>query len=134
MNEKPITSPSSWRTALRHYWRRLVPPISQERRGELQVRLRDESDLDFSFILLVLLSSVIATLGLLMNSPATIIGAMLVAPLMSPIIGLGLGSIRGDDRLITDAKGLAPRGRVSDLHRSFTDAQQSSDSLRIPNR
>jgi uncharacterized hydrophobic protein (TIGR00271 family) len=103
MTEKPITRPSSWRTALRHYWRRLVPPISQERRGELQVRLRDESDLDFSFILLVLLSSVIATLGLLMNSPATIIGAMLVAPLMSPIIGLGLGSIRGDDRLIRDA-------------------------------
>lgn len=112
MNENPITKPSSWRTAIRHYWRRLVPPISQERRGELQVRLREDSDLDFSFILLVLLSSVIATLGLLMNSPATIIGAMLVAPLMSPIIGLGLGSIRGDDRLLRDATKALLQGAV----------------------
>lgn len=112
MSENPITKPSSWRTAIRHYWRRIVPPISQERRGELQVRMRDESDLDFSFILLVLLSSVIATLGLLMNSPATIIGAMLVAPLMSPIIGLGLGSIRGDDRLLRDATKALLQGAV----------------------
>lgn len=120
MNESPITKPSTWRTAIRHYWRRLVPPISQERRGELQVRLREDSDLDFSFILLVLLSSVIATLGLLMNSPATIIGAMLVAPLMSPIIGLGLGSIRGDDRLLRDAaKALLQGAMLAILIASF---------------
>ncbi len=112
MDEFPITKPTSWRTALRHFWRRIVPPVSQERRGEVQVRLRDASHPDFSFFLLVLLSSVIATLGLLMNSPATIIGAMLVAPLMSPIIGLGLGSIRGDDRLLKDAASALLRGAV----------------------
>ncbi len=110
MDEKPITRPSSWRTAIRHLWRRIVPPVSQERRGEVQVRLRDSSEPDFSYFLLVLLSSVIATLGLLMNSPATIIGAMLVAPLMSPIIGLGLGSIRGDDRLLREAAAALFRG------------------------
>ncbi|MCB1165331.1 MAG: hypothetical protein KDK33_04200, partial [Leptospiraceae bacterium] len=32
----------------------------------------------------------IATLGLIINSPAVIIGAMLVSPLMAPIIGLGM--------------------------------------------
>ncbi len=74
------------------------------------MRLREASHPDFSFFLLVLLSSVIATLGLLMDSPATIIGAMLVAPLMSPIIGLGLGSIRGDDRLLRDAASALLRG------------------------
>ncbi|RME06679.1 MAG: DUF389 domain-containing protein, partial [Anaerolineae bacterium] len=110
MNEPPITRPTSWRTSLRHFWRRLAPPVTQERRGEVQVRLREASHPDFSFFLLVLLSSVIATFGLLMNSPATIIGAMLVAPLMSPIIGLGLGSIRGDDRLIRDAAAALFRG------------------------
>ncbi len=110
MDESPITRPSSWRTAIRHFWRRIVPPVSQERRGEVQVRLRDSSEPDFSYFLLVLLSSVIATLGLLMNSPATIIGAMLVAPLMSPIIGLGLGSIRGDDRLLREAAAAFLRG------------------------
>lgn len=85
MDESPITRLSSWRIAIRHLWRRIVLPVNQERRGEVQVRLREASEPDFSYFLLVLLSSVIATLGLLMNSPATIIGAMLVAPLMSPI-------------------------------------------------
>ena len=89
-----------------------MPPISHERRGEVQVRLRDDSTPDFDFFLLVLLSSVIATSGLLVNSPAVIIGAMLVAPLMSPIIGLGMASIRGDDRLLRDAISSLLRGAV----------------------
>jgi len=42
-------------------------------------------------------------MGLLVNSPAIIIGAMLVAPLMSPIIGIGLASLTGDERLIKDS-------------------------------
>jgi uncharacterized hydrophobic protein (TIGR00271 family) len=50
----------------------------------------------FDFFLLVVLSCTIATLGLITNSPAVIIGAMLVAPLMSPIIGIGMASITGD--------------------------------------
>jgi uncharacterized hydrophobic protein (TIGR00271 family) len=112
MDKKPITAPSSWRTAIRHFWRRIVPPVDLKQRGEVQVQLRDASHPDFSYFLLVFLSSVIATLGLLINSPATIIGAMLVAPLMSPILGLGLGSIRGDDRLLKDAGSALLRGAV----------------------
>jgi uncharacterized hydrophobic protein (TIGR00271 family) len=97
---------SSWR----YFWRRMIPPISEGRREEVQAQLRDSSHPDFDFFLLVLLSSVIATLGLLIGSPAVIIGAMLVAPLMSPIIGLGLASIRGDDRLLRDALSALLRG------------------------
>ena len=41
--------------------------------------------------LFIISSCGIATLGLIINSPAVIIGAMLVSPLMSPIIGLGMG-------------------------------------------
>ena len=93
----------TWQTSWRYFWRRVIPPISEDRRTEVQAQLRDSSRPDFDFFLLVLLSSVIATLGLLVDSPAVIIGAMLVAPLMSPIIGLGLASIRGDDRLLRDA-------------------------------
>jgi uncharacterized hydrophobic protein (TIGR00271 family) len=112
MNEPSPKKSSSLRVALRYLWRRIVPPVSQKRRGEVQARLRDDSSPDFDFFLLVLLSSVIATLGLLINSPATIIGAMLVAPLMSPIIGLGLGSIRGDDKLLRDAVSALFRGAI----------------------
>lgn len=49
------------------------------------VRLRSPA-----YWILVILSIGIATPGLIINSPAVIIGAMLVSPLMSPIIGLGL--------------------------------------------
>jgi uncharacterized hydrophobic protein (TIGR00271 family) len=74
--------------------------------------LRNNSRPDFSFFLLVVLSSGIATLGLLTNSPAVIIGAMLVAPLMSPIIGLGLASLTGDATLLRDAASALLRGAI----------------------
>ena len=81
MNEQP-NKKRSWSATWRYFWRRVIPPISEERRVEIQAQLRDSSHPDFDFFLLVLLSSVIATLGLLIDSPAVIIGAMLVAPLI----------------------------------------------------
>lgn len=48
------------------------------------------------FTVLVVLSCLIATLGLLLDSAAVIIGAMLIAPLMSPLMGFAVGLIRGD--------------------------------------
>lgn len=46
--------------------------------------------------ILVLFSAVIASLGLLQSSSATVIGAMIIAPLMGPIMGLSLGTVWGD--------------------------------------
>lgn len=46
-----------------------------------------------AYFLLTALSCVLATLGLIVNSVAVIIGAMLVAPLMGPILGIALASI-----------------------------------------
>lgn len=51
------------------------------------------------FYLLATLSCVLATLGLLTDSVAVIIGAMLVAPLMGPIMGLALSSVHDQPRL-----------------------------------
>jgi uncharacterized hydrophobic protein (TIGR00271 family) len=119
MNEHPNKKRGSWRTSWRFFWRRVIPPVSEERREEVQAQLRDSSHPDFDFFLLVLLSSVIATLGLLVGSPAVIIGAMLVAPLMSPIIGLGLASIRGDDRLARDAFSALLRGAILSILIAF---------------
>jgi len=89
-----------------------VKPISKERRAEVQVHLRDASHPDFDYFVLVLLSSIIATQGLLVDSPAIVIGAMLVAPLMSPFIGLGLSSITGDERLLRDSASALLRGAL----------------------
>ena len=102
----------SLRVRLLYLWRRLLPPISLERRGEVQAQLRNASTPSVDFFILVLLSCVIATQGLLADSPAVIIGAMLVAPLMSPIIGLGLASITGDSKLLGDAASALARGAL----------------------
>lgn len=64
--------------------------------------LDDAGGLDSDFIILTLLSCVIATFGLIMNSAAVIIGAMLVAPLMSPILRLALALVCADvDRVLS---------------------------------
>ena len=109
----------SFRIRMLYQWRRLTQSIDQERRGEVRVQLREASHPSFDFFLMVVLSCVIATLGLLIDSPATIIGAMLVAPLMSPIIGMGLSSIVGDERLLGDAASALIRGAALAVLISF---------------
>jgi TIGR00341 family protein len=56
-----------------------------------------------SFYILVAISTVIAAFGLLSNSTAVVIGAMLVAPLMGPIFGTALSLATGDQRLMRRA-------------------------------
>lgn len=52
-----------------------------------------------SYYVLLILSTLIAAYGLLSNSTATVIGAMIVAPLMGPIVGLAMGTVLGDARM-----------------------------------
>ena len=49
---------------------------------------------------LLMCSIMVASLGLDLNSPAVIIGAMLISPLMSPILGIGLGIGTNDKRTL----------------------------------
>ncbi len=55
------------------------------------------------FFILLGLSSVIATLGLLAGSAATIIGAMIIAPMMGPIISIALAIVVANRRLLRRA-------------------------------
>lgn len=54
----------------------------------------------FSFHFMLGLSAIIATLGLLSNSAAVIIGAMIVAPLMGPIVGMAYSTAMGNRKLL----------------------------------
>ncbi|MBW4446085.1 MAG: DUF389 domain-containing protein [Spirirestis rafaelensis WJT71-NPBG6] len=71
---------------------------------QLQAELLTESTLDLSYLILIVGSCAIATFGLLSNSAAVIIGAMIVAPLMLPIRGLAFGALQGN--IILFRKGL----------------------------
>lgn len=57
------------------------------------------TDNTLPYWLVLSLSGAIATLGLALNSSAVVIGAMLVAPLLAPVVGLALSLAVGDGRL-----------------------------------
>ncbi len=55
------------------------------------------------FYVLLILSCFIALFGLYQNSPAVIIGAMIVAPLMGPVLGVSAGVMWGSSRSVLEA-------------------------------
>ncbi|MBX7481848.1 DUF389 domain-containing protein [Qipengyuania qiaonensis] len=59
-------------------------------------RVRGESLLTSRYVFMTAMSAGIAILGLLLSSPAVVIGAMLLSPLMNPIIGTGFSLATGD--------------------------------------
>ncbi|MDI3337188.1 DUF389 domain-containing protein [Defluviimonas aestuarii] len=62
-------------------------------------QIEESSVPSLNFYFMLAMATAIASFGLLSNSAPAIIGAMIVAPLMSPIIGFSFGSIMGKDRL-----------------------------------
>ena len=52
--------------------------------------------LDLNFMVLVFLSTTVATIGLIENNVAVVIGAMVIAPLLGPNLAFGLGTALGD--------------------------------------
>lgn len=83
---------------------RTVAPIGQSVTADDLTALRhdllEESRISWHYLVLVVSSCVIATLGLLSNSAAVIIGAMLIAPLMLPIRGAAFGILDANRTLI----------------------------------
>lgn len=73
-----------------------VPQMERKGRQELAQRLQTYSRLDFEFLALICGSTFLASFGLVQNSAAVIIGAMLVAPLMTPLLGAGLSLANGN--------------------------------------
>ena len=64
------------------------------------------------FWMLLGLASVIATAGLVADSTATVIGAMIVAPLMTPILGTALGVVLADRRGLLRSLGYVVGGAL----------------------
>ncbi len=84
---------------LQHIWKlffELIPTLSQEERIEVYRTVRRDARPDIDYFIMMGLSAAIATFGLLQNSGAVIIGAMLVAPLFTPILALSLSIVQGD--------------------------------------
>lgn len=87
-----------------------IPQMSREERITLVSRIQSSSQWDFDFVCLIRLATMIACLGLAENSGAVVVGAMLVAPLMTPIAGVGLGVAHSNAHLTIVAFRTAVRG------------------------
>ena len=85
-------------------WDVWFPPLSREDRLALVDNLTEGSRWSMNFGVMLGCSVLIAGLGLIQNSTAVIIGAMLVAPLMTPLIGAGMALIQGNFKLLAQAR------------------------------
>jgi uncharacterized hydrophobic protein (TIGR00271 family) len=70
---------------------------------DLFIGLRSSAKFSSIFLTLMILSTLLATTGLFANSTSVVIGAMILAPLMQPIVSLAMGTIRTDISLISQS-------------------------------
>lgn len=72
-------------------------------REELYSLALDKSEMSNVYLLLIALSSVVATIGVLRNEVAVIVGAMVIAPMLGPNVGLSLATTLADTDLAKKA-------------------------------
>jgi len=79
--------------------RRIHLRIAPEQRQRIYDSLKSGSRADLEYAALVALAALIALFGLLQNSAAVIIGAMLISPMMNPLLASALALLLGDGNL-----------------------------------
>ena len=68
-------------------------------REELQAKADDLASGLGTYVLMTVISAVIATAGLLLNSPATVVGSMVIAPLIGPAMSAAIGTVVDDESM-----------------------------------
>lgn len=68
-------------------------------REELEARAEELAPSRRTYVVMTLVSTIIATAGLLLDSPATVVGSMVIAPLLGPAMSASVGTVLDDDEL-----------------------------------
>jgi uncharacterized hydrophobic protein (TIGR00271 family) len=95
-----VSNPQNAGVHARRLISRVIPQLSPMEDNEIERQAYALSAPGADFLALIGISSTLAALGLIVNSPAVIIGAMLVAPFMQPCIGLAIGVTKGQFYLL----------------------------------
>jgi uncharacterized hydrophobic protein (TIGR00271 family) len=74
-------------------------------RAAIRANIAANSEFDVAYVVMNGLATVIACYGLFSNSPAVVIGAMIIAMLLGPISGVALGLVDQDNALLQKALG-----------------------------
>lgn len=80
-----------------------IKRASSDEFKDLFTVLRENASIRSNYLVLMVLSTALATLGLFANSSPVVIGAMILAPLMAPIISLSMASLRQDKKLVVSS-------------------------------
>ena len=104
---------SRFKSALRHAERVLSDVqefVTVAERVETYREVRRGARPTPDFFIMIGFAAAIASLGLILDSAAVVIGAMVIAPLMTAILGVSLGIVQGDARLLWQAASTVSRG------------------------
>ncbi|MGB7439468.1 MAG: DUF389 domain-containing protein [Coleofasciculaceae cyanobacterium] len=77
-----------------------MPKASTDELERLSQELAADATLSLNYLVLTVSACIIATIGLMTNSAAVIIGAMIIAPLMMPLRGLALAALQTNAEMI----------------------------------
>lgn len=80
-----------------------ISHASADEYKELFTQLRENAKPSQNYVVLMILSVILATLGVFADSSPVIIGAMILAPLMAPIISFSMGVLRQDRELMKNS-------------------------------
>jgi uncharacterized hydrophobic protein (TIGR00341 family) len=69
-------------------------------REEVHEELVSTAQMDNSFFLLTVLSTVVVTFGMIMDDAAVVVGAMVIAPLLGPIVAFTFGIVTADTSMM----------------------------------
>lgn len=81
-------------------------------RPELRSKARDMSHDTRSFLMMIFLSAIIAVAGLLVESPAVIVGSMVIAPIVGPVLTAAVGAVTGDREMLLNSIWIQAAGLV----------------------
>ena len=95
--------------------RAIIPSLDRDGRKELVDRIQLGAEGGTDFIVMMVLSATLATLGLLQGSGAVVIGAMLVAPLVGPLVGAGMALVQANPHLFRSSLWVTTIGLVLGL-------------------
>jgi uncharacterized hydrophobic protein (TIGR00341 family) len=88
-------------------------------REELYTQIGAGARIDSNYLLLTVLSTIVAAVGLIEDNVAVVVGAMVIAPLLGPILALAFATSLGDTALTWQASRAALLGLATAFALSF---------------
>ncbi len=77
---------------------------------KLEENAGEETELSWTYVVFMVVASLIASVGVLLDQPILIVGAMVVGPEFGPLVGLSVGIVSREPRRIRAALGMLALG------------------------